>query len=304
MSVRVPARSRRRTQAKGLSRPSWLLVVPAATVYALIVLYPSLRDFVEAFTNWNGIDRTHTFVGLDNFRALRDDPRLGPALWNTAIIAVVVTIFQNGLGLLAALAINSRLKTRASLRVLLFLPVVVNPIVVAYIWQFMYATGGPVDEALRVTHLEALRQNWLGDPSIALGAALAPMVWQFVGFSMVIFLAGLQGIPKEVVEASELDGAGGLRQFRHITWPLLAPALTINAVLTVIGGLNAFAVIYALTGGGPGTATETVTTVLFREAFFYGRYGYGTAMALALSIGVALVVYVQLKVLRGREFAA
>jgi raffinose/stachyose/melibiose transport system permease protein len=296
--------ARRRSRRRNALRPTWLLLLPALAFYVGIVIYPALRDVFEAFTDWNGIDPVQHFVGLDNFRKLADDPILHTAVRNTIIIAVVVTVMQNGLGLLAALALHNGIKSRGLLRAMLFLPVVVNPIVVAYTWQFIYVTGGPIDKVLGLLQLDSLQQNWLGDPSIVLAAALVPMVWQYIGYSMVIFLAGLEGIPPDIIEASQLDGAGSLTRFRYITWPLLAPALTINAVLTMIGGLNAFTVIFALTGGGPGNATQTVTTVLYQEAFNFGHYGYGTAMACGLSLVVAIVAFGQVKFLRGREFVA
>ena len=289
---------------KARHRPSWLLLLPALGFYLVVVIYPAARDVVEAFTDWNGVDADRHFVGLDNFRALLDDPILRGAAWNTAIIALVVTVFQNGVGLLLALALHRGIKSRGVLRAILFLPVLVNPIVIAYVWQFIYVTGGPIDSTLGSLHLDGFRQNWLGDPNIVLAAVLVPMVWQYIGYSMVIFLAGLEGIPKEINEASALDGANGFRRFRHITWPLLAPALTINAVLTMIGGLNAFTVIFALTGGGPGNATQTVTTALFQEAFTFGNYGYGTAIACALSIVIVIVAFAQVGFLRRREFVA
>ena len=301
-STARPSGTTRRPRSR--RKPSWLLLLPALAFYLTIVIYPAFRDVGEAFTDWNGIDPGRNFVGLDNFRALFDDPILRKAIWNTAIIAIVVTIFQNGIGLLLALALHRGIKSRSALRSILFLPVVVNPIVIAYTWQFIYVTGGPIDNGLGFLHLDGLQQNWLGDPSIVLWAVLVPMVWQYIGYSMVIFLAGLEGIPTEMNEASELDGAGSFQRFRYITWPLLAPALTINAVLTMIGGLNAFTVIFALTGGGPGNATQTVTTTIFQEAFTFGHYGYGTAMACALSIVISIVALSQVTFLRNREHVA
>ena len=150
-------------------------------------------------------------------------------------------------------------------------------------------------------HLGFLEVDWLGNPHYALASTLVPMSWQYIGYSMIIFLAGLEGIPIEVVEAAKLDGVGRWNEFRFVTWPLLAPALTINAVLTVVGGLNAFTVIYVLTDGGPMNTTQTVTTVLFKNAFLYNNYGYGTAIAVMLSIVVVLVAFVELRMLRARE---
>jgi raffinose/stachyose/melibiose transport system permease protein len=287
-----------------LAQPSWLLVLPALLAYLVIVIYPTLRDGVEAFTNWSGIGFAQKFIGFTNFVTIGQDTELRSALWHTAVIAVVVTVVQNGLGLLVALALHQRLKTRLVLRALFFLPVVFNPIVIAYTWQFIYDNGGSLDTVLQAVGLGSLQRDWLGSPDLALWSVLVAMIWQYVGYSMVIFLAGLEGIPKEVNEAAVLDGAGSVPRFRYVTWPLLAPALTINAALTMIGGLNAFTVVFAMTGGGPGNATQTVTTVLFQDAFTFGRYGYGTAIALCLSVLVTVVALVQLKVLRRRELVA
>jgi raffinose/stachyose/melibiose transport system permease protein len=295
---------KRRSRGGGALRPPWFLLLPAATLYLGIVLYPAGRDIYESFTNWNGISPTQHFVGFENFIDIYNDPVIRTAVVNTVIIAVVVTVMQNGIGLLAALALHRKLKTRGVLRAIIFLPAIVNPVVIAYTWQFIYATGGPLDNTLQSFHLGFLTQDWLGNPHEALAFALVPMVWQNIGYSMIIFLAGLEGIAPSVMEAASLDGASGAKRFWHITWPLLAPALTINAVLTVIGGLNAFTMIFALTGGGPGNATQTVTTLLFQNAFTFGRYGYGTAMACALSIVVAAIAFAQVKFLRGRELAA
>jgi raffinose/stachyose/melibiose transport system permease protein len=305
---RSRAVSRRRFRLPGRAkygpRRLWLLVLPAAVFYLLVVIYPAIRGAVEAFTNWNGILPDQRFIGFANFTAMLHDPDVLISLRNIVIIAVVVTIVQNGLGLLAALALHRKLKTRLILRAILFAPVLINPLVMAYVWQYIFVYGGPVDQMLHAVHLSSLEINWLGSPTSALPVVLVPLCWQYIGYSMVIFLAGLEGVPEQLNEAADLDGASGFQRFRYVTWPLLAPALTINAALTVIGGLNSFTVIYAITGGGPGNATDTVTTLMFQDAFQYDRYGYGTAMALVLAVLVSLAAFVQLKVLRRRELVA
>lgn len=285
-------------------QPPWILILPGLAFFIAVVIYPAARSVVESFTDWNGINPTKHFLGFDNFRELRHDSVLRLAFWNTLKIAIVITIVQNVIGLVFALALHKRLKSRGALRALLFLPVVVNPIVIAYTWQYIYSNGGPLDTTLHHLHMDTLQRNWLGDPKIVLWAVIVPMIWQHVGYSMVIFLAGLQGVPDELIEASELDGAGRFKRFRYITWPLLAPALTIATVLTMIGGLNAFTTIFALTGGGPGDSSQTVTTLLYQEGFTYNRYGYGTAMALILSLVITVIVLVQVTLLRRREYVA
>ena len=135
--------------------------------------------------------------------------------------------------------------------------------------------------------LDFLQQNWLGDPAVALWAIGLTVVWQYAGYSMVIFLAALQGIPKELEEAAAIDGAGRWQRFRHIVLPLIAPAMTINLTLSTIGGLKLFDQVFAITGGGPGYATETLSTLIYKQAFVFGQFGYSTAVALVLALLVA-----------------
>jgi raffinose/stachyose/melibiose transport system permease protein len=149
-----------------------------------------------------------------------------------------------------------------------------------------------------------LRQDWLGNPSLVVWSIAGMVVWQYAGYSMVIFLAGLEGIPPELREAAMIDGAGRFQQFRYVTWPLLAPSLTINVMLSTIGGLKLFDQVYAATGGGPGYSSETLSTVLYKQAFVFGKYGYSTAIALVLALFVAAVSLVQIYYLRGREVSA
>jgi raffinose/stachyose/melibiose transport system permease protein len=149
--------------------------------------------------------------------------------------------------------------------------------------------------------LGSWRQDWLGNPDLALWSVAFMVVWQFAGYSMVIFLAGLESVPENLHEAAMIDGAGRWQRFRHVTWPLLAPAVTVNIMLSTIGGLKLFDQVYAATNGGPGYASETLSTVLYKQAFVFGNYGYSTAIALVLALFVAAVSLVQVHFLRGRE---
>jgi raffinose/stachyose/melibiose transport system permease protein len=189
------------------------------------------------------------------------------------------------------------------LRAVFFAPVVVSPVMVAFLWKYMYnpAPGAGLNGILGAIGLGGLRQDWLGNPNLALWSVAAMVIWQNAGYSMVVFLAGLEGIPAELKEAAMIDGAGPLARFRHITWPLLAPAATINVMLSTIGGLKLFDQVFAATNGGPGYATETLSTVLYKDAFVFNRYGYSTAVALVLALFVAAVSLVQMRYLRSRE---
>ncbi|WP_435226107.1 carbohydrate ABC transporter permease [Streptomyces sp. Tue6028] len=265
---------------------------------------PSARGVYYAFTDWDGLDPAFSFVGLDNFTGLADDPDAVRAIWHTLVIAVAITVIQNAFGLLLALGVNSLIKTRNVLRVLLFAPAVITPIVTAYLWRNLLGPDGAVNSLLGAVGLASLKQDWLGDPQLALWAIVGVIVWQFGGYSMVIFLAGLQSVPKEIHEAADIDGAGPIRRFWSITRPLLAPAFTINLMLSMIGGIKLFDQVYALTGGGPGHATDTLSTLIYKDAFTLGEFGYSIALAVVLTIIVAVASIGQYTLLSRGERAA
>lgn len=294
-----PAKRRRPRNRLG---PPWLFIAPALLCYGAIVLYPSASGVLYAFTDWSGLG-DWSFVGLRNFDSLLHDDRALGALRNTLLLTVAIVVVQNGVGLLLALGVHARIKSRMLLRAVFFAPVVVSPVMVAFLWKYVYnpAPDAGLNGVLGAVGLGSLRQDWLGDPSIALWSVAAMVVWQYAGYSMVIFLAGLEGISKDVREAATIDGAGPVKRFRYVTWPLLAPATTINVMLSTIGGLKIFDQVFAATAGGPGYATETLSTVLYKEAFVFGRYGYSTAVALVLALFVAAVSLVQIRYLRARE---
>jgi raffinose/stachyose/melibiose transport system permease protein len=289
---------------RGRPQAPLFFLLPALFMYGLVVIYPSLAGSWYAFTDWDGLARTSSFVGLENFRQLLQDGQAIASLKNTILLAVTVTIVQNAIGLLLALGVNYNIKSRNVLRTIFFASVVLTPVIVAFLWQYIYAPSGALNRILELLHLGWLKQDWLGDPNVALWAVIAVIIWQYAGYSMVIFLAGLQGVPRELYEAAEIDGAGALQRFWNVTRPMIAPATTVNLMLSIIGGLRLFDQVFALTGGGPGYATETLSTVLYEQAFIVGAYGYGTAIALVLALIVACISMIQLKVLRSQEVEA
>jgi raffinose/stachyose/melibiose transport system permease protein len=302
----TPAAARRRGRRRGLNQTPWLFVLPALAVYAVVVLYPSLAGIYYAFTDWTGVGDHKSFVGLRNFEDLLHDDRALGSIRNTLLLTVAIVVVQTAIGLLLALGVHAKIRSRVVLRVIFFAPVVISPVMVAFLWKYIYnpAPDAGLNGLLGMVGLGALRQDWLGNPSIALWSVATMVIWQCAGYSMVIFLAGLEGISDDLYEAAMLDGAGPLQRFRHVTWPLLAPALTINVMLSTIGGLKLFDQVFAATNGGPGHSTETLSTVLYKEAFVYGHFGYSTAVALVLALFVAAVSMVQIHYLRSREVTA
>jgi raffinose/stachyose/melibiose transport system permease protein len=284
-----------------LGAPSWWFAAPAMLLFAFVVLVPSARGVYYAFTDWDGLDPSLSFIGLDNFAAIPRDRDAVQAIWHTLLIAVAITIIQNGFGLLLALGVNSIIKSRNVLRVFLFAPAVVTPIVTAYLWRNLLGPDGAVNSLLGAVGLGSWQQDWLGDPQLALWSIVGVIVWQFGGYSMVIFLAGLQSVPKEIYEAAVMDGSGPVRRFWSVTRPLLAPAFTINLMLSIIGGIKLFDQVYALTGGGPGHATDTLSTLIYKDAFTLGEFGYSIALAVVLTAVVSIVSAGQYAVLSRSE---
>ncbi|MGW4991752.1 carbohydrate ABC transporter permease [Streptomyces mirabilis] len=284
--------------------PPWWFALPAMLLFAFVVLVPSARGVYYAFTDWDGLDPHFSFIGLDNFSEMFRDADATQAIWHTLLIAVSITVVQNAVGLLLALGVNTAIKSRNLLRVFLFAPAVITPIVTAYLWRNLLGPDGAVNSLLGAVGLDGWEQDWLGSPDLALWAVVGVIVWQFAGYSMVIFLAGLQSVPREVHEAAAIDGAGAVRRFWSVTRPLLAPAFTINLMLSIIGGIKLFDQVYALTGGGPGHATDTLSTLIYKDAFTLGEFGYSIALAVVLTIVVAVVSTGQYAALSRSERAA
>lgn len=289
---------RRKKPATALMPKSTLLfAVPAILFYAFVLVVPTLRGSVYAFTNWDGLNEAFDFVGLRNFEAIFGNADAMQAVINTLVIAVVTTVAANVIGLLLAVLLHTNIKSRNVLRVFFFAPAVLTPVVTAYLFKYIFAPLGPLNGVLDAMGLSVLKQDWLGDANWALVAIMIVVVWQQSGYAMVIYLAGLQGVPAELLEAAAVDGAGPLRRFWSVTRPLLAPAVTISVMLILIHGLKIFAEVWIMTGGGPGNATNSLSTLIYKNAFQFGLFGSSIAMALVLLVMVAVISAIQYRAL-------
>lgn len=285
---------RRRSGVDGLQIPVWF-VVPALLLYAMIVLWPNIQGFFYSLTDWDGLGSEWSFVGVDNFFSVLQDPNTLRAIGNTFLITVVVTVGQNVIGLLLALGLNTQVKSRYILRLVFFLPVVLTPIVAGFLWKYLLSPTGSVNSMLEAVGMGWARQDWLGNPEIAIYSICAAIIWQGAGYSMVIYLAGLQGVSEDVLEAAELDGAGSFRRTVSIVLPLINGAIVINVLLTLIGTLKQFDTVFAMTKGGPAGATETMATIVYKTAFTYLQYPTALAQGVVLTIIVGVIAFIQFR---------
>jgi raffinose/stachyose/melibiose transport system permease protein len=276
------------------------LALPGIFALVAFTLVPVVAGGLYAFTDWRGLGDAN-WIGLDNFREIFQDPTTRGALWHTLVFGGALVVLTNVVGLALALGLNRTLKTRHLLRAVFFLPVILSPLAVSYIWQYILDPSGPVNTVLGTVGLEGWQRAWLGDPNWALLSVLLVLVWQQSGLTMVIYLAGLQSIPEDLVEASTVDGASAWMRLRRVTLPLLRPAFIIASTLTLIFGLRVFDQILGLTGGGPVGATETLATQVWKQSFADGRFGYGAALSILLTLIIATLALAQLFVLRRQE---
>ena len=289
------ARQRWRRHATG-----YAFTGPALVILAAFLLYPIGYSLGLSLHEWDGYTpRWGAFVGVENYRALAADEVFWRATLNSVVFVVVRTPLEVGLGFFLALLLNRRLPARSLLRTLFFVPVVMSLIVVTLIFQRVYEPNtGLLNTFLHGVGLGAWAHPWLGDPATALPAVIAVSVWKNVGFSLVILLAGLQGLPQDVLEAARVDGANAWQLTRRVITPLMRPILGLTALLSIIGGLKVFDLVFIMTRGGPTYSTEVLATLLYREAFELNHMGMASAIGVILVVVVLAIARFQAFVLR------
>ncbi|MBY3299554.1 sugar ABC transporter permease [Rhizobium laguerreae] len=274
-----------------------ILLVPALAIYAVFALYPMLNVVILSFQKWNGLDPQRQFVGIANYQAIfTRDPVFWVAFRNTVIWTLMSLIFPPMVGLLLALSLNQKIFGRNGLRAIFYLPVIIAPIAVATMWKWMYDPFfGLFSQLLTSWGMQGWINDWLGNRDIALYSVFVAYLWQTVGFSMVLFLAGLQNVSQTLVEAARIDGAGRWAVFKHVTLPALRPTITIVLVLSVISSLKAFDIVYGLTGGGPAQSTQMLALWAFTQAMQIFDFGRGAAISVVLLLITMAVVIPYLK---------
>lgn len=279
----------------------YVLALPAVILFFIFHTFPALQGVMYSFTDSKGFGAWE-FIGFENYKGLFKDPLVLHSYKFTIGVALVATVLTNIISLAVAVGLNATNKLKNFLRGIYFLPAVMAMLVIGYIFNFIFANAVP--EFGKVMGIDVLSRNILGNPSLAWIGVVVVTVWQGMATTIVIYLAGLQTVPEEVSEAAELDGATGWQQFWRITFPLLAPFFTVNMVLSLKNYLMIFDQVVALTMGGPGTSTMSISYLIYRNGFQGGQFAYQSANAVIYFLVIAFISILQLRLLRSREVDA
>jgi raffinose/stachyose/melibiose transport system permease protein len=277
----------------------FLLVAPALVLYFVFVVYPLFGGIVYSMTDWDGVRRNFNFVGFKNYIDILHDSHVLEPLKNTFIYAFFNTIILNILGLLMAIGAESVRRGRNVFRALLYIPSVLSAILVGFVFNFIF--DKPLGALGQQLGIEVMANNLLGSKAFALAMGILVTSWKSAGWYMVVYIAGLNNIDQSLYDAASVDGVTGWKRFWYVTFPLLAPSFTINMVLAVERSFKQYDLMYALTGGGPGRASELISMTIYNESFTNKRAGYGTALGVILFLIIVVITLFQMKVLRKRE---
>jgi len=274
------------------------MTIPALLLFLIFHTFPALQGIFYSFTNWKGYGNWN-FSGLKNYINVFQDSRVLNSYFFTFKFAVISTIVVNILSLTLALGLNAKIKFKNFFRAVYFFPNILSILIVGFIFNYIFGKIiPPIGQGLGI---KSLSENILGNPHLAwVGVALVA-IWQTSAFNTILYLAGLQTIPQELYEASLIDGAGKWKNFWYITFPLIAPFFTINIVIAMKGFLQVFGLILALTGGGPGFATESISIIIFRGGFGGGEFAYQSANAVIFLIFLVTISLLQIHFLQKRE---
>ncbi|MGV8979011.1 MAG: carbohydrate ABC transporter permease [Cellulomonas sp.] len=294
------ARTAKRRRLAGRTTP-YLFLAPALLLFVGLIVYPMLRAFQMSFYDWKVLaGASSTFIGFDNYTRAMGDPVFWRGLANSGFYMALSVPPQIILGLIIAMFLKAKSPSQPVYRVLFYLPVVTSWVVASLLFKYLFADKGLINWALGdVVHLGDGSTSWLSSRWTALIAICALGVWKGIGWSMMIFLAALQGVPQSLEEAAVMDGANRWQRFRVVTVPAIRPALAFVVVMLVIGGFNVFTSVLLMTGGGPGGQTEVLLTYMYRQAFTNLDFGYGSAIAVLLTVIVLILSLAQMRLFRG-----
>lgn len=293
-------------RGRGPGREVWrkrleivFFLAPALVLFVAFVVVPVIQAGRYSMFRWNGLGPMDDFVGLDNYKNALRDQIFTDAVMHNLIIVVLSVLIQLPVGLAIALLLNREMRGRGAMRVVVFAPYVLAEVVAGVVWLMLLQPGGMVDAIFESVGLGGLTQLWLGDPTIALYTVMVVLTWKYMGLAIILFLAGLQGVPADYYEAAQLDGATWWQVQRWVTIPLLGPTIRTWAFLSMIGSLQLFDMVWILTKGGPANSTMTMATYLINQGTERSLYGYASAVAVLLfGISLVLAAVYQIFVLR------
>lgn len=278
-----------------------LFLAPALILFTVFTYYPLICNFYYSLTSWNGVTKEKPFIGIQNYITAFQDKLMQQSIGNTVYFAIVLLAMGLVLQLGSALIIYSKPKGHGIIKVLLYLPAVLSPIVLSFTWiQFLQYTGY-INQLLEYLNASELCRSWLlSEKDVKFWLCVIQSL-QYTGYGMVFFLTGLNGVPQEIMEAAQLDGATGFRKFWNVTLPLIMPSVTVTLFISITGALNTYAIPFALTGGGPNGASTTITMMIRNRAFGFRQMGYGSAISIIFFIFIAIVTGLQLSLTRSKE---
>jgi raffinose/stachyose/melibiose transport system permease protein len=277
----------------------WILVMvlPGVALFAVFLLWPLVNAFSNSFFRWDGLG-PKIFVGFANYTQVLTSSVTWSSLQHTAVYAVGTALAKIVLAFLIALLVSRRTRGVAFFRSVIFIPVLMSFVAVGVLWTFILDPNqGLLNGALGAVGLPD-KTAWLGQPGLALGSIMSVDVWKWLGYHVILFVAGLQSVRPELYEAAKVDGAGPVSRFWNVTVPAMRTMIGLNLIIAIAGALNVFDLVYVMTGGGPNGSTETVMTFMYRQAFNVQQYGFASALASLLFLLVAVVTLIQVRLLR------
>lgn len=276
-------------------------VFPALFFILLFVEIPFFSNVLYSFTKWNGLEKNPTFIGFENYlECLLQDFGAAEAISFTLKYGLVMMVSLNICSLILAIILdNPRVKRRNILRAAFYIPNIISLVIIGYIWRFIFTRA--FDVLYENTSLPLFSWSWLGHPKLAFFSIVLVSLWQGVGFYLVVYLAGLQSIPPDTIEAAVIDGAGPVKRFFAITLPLILPSITFCLFLSLVNSIKLFDIPLTLTYGGPGTATTSIAFNIYKEAFVFNRYGYASAKSVLLFLITVIFTFVQISAFKKKE---
>ena len=281
------------SRSKKESRMGYLFIAPVAILFAVFIVYNVAISFYE----WNGIEVNRTFCGIQNYVRLFHDPIMLRSMINFVLIAVFTTLIQAFLGIIFASFFIRKIPFSKAYRILFYLPVIATPTIVGDLFSKIFETNrGNLNVFLHAIHMDFLCQQWLASSKTAMLCIIFVNIWQWTGYSMLMYYANMLTIPQDLYESAELDGANSMQRFLHITFPMLRRTHSTLVILGVLGALKCFDLPYVLTRGGPAHATETFSTYLYTQSFNHFRQGMASAIAVVMLIIALIVTFIQLRI--------